>query len=109
MVEYNPALDSLFQSLADATRRDILRLLKLYEHMSISDIAIHYKMSFAGAAKHISVLESARLVRKRKKGRMQIVSLSPTAFKEMDAYLEQYRDIWDSRFNKLDIILQEKR
>lgn len=109
MVEYNQTLDSLFQSLADTTRRDMLRLLRIYEHMTISEIAIHYKMSFAGAAKHLSVLESAKLVRKRKKGRTQIVSLSPTAFKEMDAYLEDYRHLWESRFDQLDSILKEKR
>ncbi len=109
MVEYNHALDSLFQSLADATRRDMLRLLRIYDHMTVSEIAIHYKMSFAGAAKHISVLESAKLIRKRKKGRTQIISLSPTAFQQMDAYLEEYRHLWESRFDQLDTLLKEKR
>lgn len=108
MVEYNQTLDSLFQSLADATRRDMLRLLRIYDHMTISEIAVHYKMSFAGAAKHLSVLESAKLIKKRKKGRTQIVSLSPTAFKQMDAYLEEYRHLWESRFDQLDTLLKEK-
>ncbi len=108
MVEYSLSLDSLFYSLSDSTRRDMLRLLRIYDNMTISQIAIHYKMTFAGAAKHLSVLESAQLIRKRKKGRTQIVSLSPAAFKEMSSYLEGYRDMWEARFNRLDTLLNKK-
>lgn len=108
MVEYNQTLDNIFLSLADATRRDMLRLLNIYEKMTISDIALHYRMSFAGVAKHVSVLESAKLVTKQRKGRQQIVRLNASSFKTADVYLQQYQQLWQDRFDRLDILLNDK-
>lgn len=108
MVECNLILDNIFQSLADGTRRDMLRLLRIYDRMSIGEIAAHYRISFAGAAKHIKVLESAKLITKRRKGKQQIVSLSPAAFKTADQYLEDYRQLWEGRFDRLEKLLNEE-
>ncbi len=109
MVEYNSTLDNIFLSLADSTRRDMLRLLKIYEKMSIGDIALHYKMTFAGVSKHIKVLEQSSLIHKKRKGRQQIVSLNSTAFKIADTYVKQYEQLWQDRFDRLDEILKERK
>lgn len=108
MVEYNYTLDNIFLSLADSTRRDMLRLLTIYEKMSIGDIALHYKMTFAGVSKHLKVLEQAKLISKKKKGRQQIVTLNSTAFKVADTYVKQYEQLWQDRFDRLDELLKDK-
>jgi DNA-binding transcriptional ArsR family regulator len=105
MVEYDYQLDSIFLSLADSTRRDMIRLLNIYDKMSVGKIALHYKMTFAGVSKHLKVLEQAKLIVKSRKGRQQIVSLNPTAFKHADKYIKQYEQLWQERFDRLEIIL----
>lgn len=108
MVEYNTKLDLIFLSLADATRRDMLRLLDVYKTMSVGQIAAHYRMTFAGVSKHLKVLERAKLIGKKRKGKMQMVHLSSTAFQEANQYIKQYERLWNDRFDRLEILLNEK-
>lgn len=108
MVECNLELDSIFLSLSDGTRRDILRLLRLYEKLSVSDIALHYQLTYAAVSKHLKVLESARLVKKRRSGKHQIVSLATPAFKEMNDYLRDYESLWNDRFVRMEKLLISK-
>ena len=108
MVEYDVQLDAIFLSLADATRRDMLRLLKVYESLSIGEIAAHYRLTFAGVSKHLRVLESARLIVKKRKGQHRIVRLSPVAFRSADEYLRNYEVIWNKHFDQLDKFLKEE-
>lgn len=95
------SLDAIFQSLADPTRRDILRRVAKKE-MSISDIAKPYTMSFAAIAKHLSVLANAKLIIKKRKGKEQMIQLSPAAFKDATAYLQQYEKLWNNRLDSLE-------
>ena len=69
-------LDTVFHALADPTRRGMLANLALGEK-SIGELAEPFRMSFAGAAKHVKVLEGAGLVARRKAGRKQICTLKP--------------------------------
>jgi DNA-binding transcriptional ArsR family regulator len=105
MVEQSLYLDNLFGSLADPTRRDILRRLMDAQY-SIRQIAAKYDISFAAVAKHISVLEKAKLIVKERKGKEQIVSIAPATLKDASAYLTQYEALWRERFNRLDDILK---
>ena len=107
MVEYILNLDDVFQSLSDGTRRDILSRVYKCDH-TISELAVHYKMSFAAAAKHIAVLEKARLVFKRKVGKKQIVSANPKAIEFATVHLEKYEMLWRDRFDRLDNLLTTK-
>jgi len=108
MVElvFETPLDAVFGSLADPTRRDMLRRLMNCE-MSIGELAAPYDITFAAAAKHLKVLEDARLIRKRKKGRQRIVCLAPQALAQADQYLRQYRQMWQNRFDSLENYLKE--
>jgi DNA-binding transcriptional ArsR family regulator len=106
MVEYNLQLDAVFQSLADTTRRDILERVRRAE-LSVGELVSNYDFSFAAISKHLKVLEQAGLIRKRKEGRKHMVSANPAALKEADEYLEQYRRMWQSRFDKLDELLHK--
>lgn len=105
MVEYSLQLNSIFASLSDPTRRDILARVARGE-LTIGELVKHYDISFAAISKHLMVMERAKLITKRKEGRKQMVSLAPDALKSADEYLEQYRQMWQSRFDKLDAIIK---
>jgi DNA-binding transcriptional ArsR family regulator len=106
MVEYTINIDSVFASLADATRRDILRRV-LREEQSVGELAASYKpLTFAAVAKHISVLEAARLVEKKRQGRQQIISANGKAIAVAARTLTEYQVLWDRRFASLDALLK---
>lgn len=106
MVEYTYQLDSIFSSLSDATRRDIIARVARREY-SVGELVAHYHVSFAAISKHLKVLEKAKLITKRKEGKKHMVTLAPGALQSADEYLEQYRQMWEQRFKKLDAILKE--
>ena len=106
MVEYTINLDSVFSSLADPTRRNILTRV-VREPLSIGEIAEANKhISFAAVAKHIGVLEQAHLVVKKRDGRFQIISANPKALHAASRALEEYKAVWDARFDALDTLLK---
>ena len=106
MVEYIAQLDSIFSCLADPTRRDILARVAQAE-LSVSELVAKYNVSFAAISKHLSVLERANLITKRKEGKRNMVTLAPHALRSADEYLEQYRQMWEQKYTKLDAILKE--
>ncbi len=106
MVECTININTVFSSLSDTTRRDILRRV-LQRPQSIGELAERYKqMTFAAVAKHINVLESAQLVIKKRDGRHQIINANPKAINAASNILEQYQEIWEARFNALDELLK---
>lgn len=106
MVEYSLQLDSVFSSLADPTRRDILNRVARSQ-LTVSQIAQPYDMSLAAISKHLKVLEKAQLVIKRRKGKEQMVRLAPQALGDALDYLEHYRQMWESRLDSLERYLKE--
>lgn len=106
MVERNAYLDGLFGSLADPIRRDILRRL-MNAQFTVSQIAEEYDISFAAIAKHINVLEKAKLVYKHRRGKEQVVSIQPQAVKDASRYLAQYEALWNARLDALENVLKE--
>jgi DNA-binding transcriptional ArsR family regulator len=107
MVEYTLQLDSVFHSLSDPIRRDILERVT-HRELSVGELVKKYDVSFAAISKHLKVLEKARLIHKRKEGRKYMVTLDAKAMKQADEYLEQYRLMWQGRVNKLNALLQEE-
>ncbi len=106
MVEYTLQLDNIFTSLSDPIRRDILSQVARREY-SVGELVARHDISFAGISKHLKVLEKARLINKRKEGKKHMVSLAPGALKSADEYLEQYRQMWQGRYDKLNTIVNE--
>lgn len=92
MVEYSSQLDSVFGSLADPTRRDILRRVAFSE-LTISEIANPYDMSLAAVSKHIKILERAGLIVKRRKGKRYLARAVPGALAAAEEFLEQHRQL----------------
>lgn len=107
MVEYaNYTLDNIFHSLADATRRDILtRVCK--SELTISSLARDYDMSFAAVAKHLRVLEKAKLIIKLKRGKERVIVANPDSINEAMKHLEGYKRVWNERYAALDDLLKE--
>lgn len=105
MVEYTLQLDSIFSSLADATRRDILRRV-LQAELSISEIAEPYDMSLAAISKHIKILEKARLIMKRRHGKQQLITADPTTLQQATEYLYNYQTLWTDRHDVLEELLK---
>jgi len=105
MVEYNSKFDNIFASLADPTRRDILRRVTKKE-MSVKEIARPYDISFAGISKHLMVLEKAKLITKHRRGKEQLIIANPGTIKSADDYLRHYQEIWNKKFDRLDDLLK---
>ncbi|MEG3181638.1 ArsR/SmtB family transcription factor [Sphingomonas sp. LT1P40] len=99
-------LDATFHALADPTRRGMLASLKLGEK-SIGDLAQPYAMSFAGASKHVQVLERAGLVTRRKVGRTQLCRLQAAPLAEAEAWLQQWAAFWTTRLDNLENLLRD--
>ena len=108
MIERSARLDAVFGSLADTTRRDILRRVAGRE-LSVGEIAASYDMSLAAVSKHLIVLEEARLVTKRREGKLQLVGLSPVALSDATRHLERYQDIWENRLDRLARYLEKQK
>jgi DNA-binding transcriptional ArsR family regulator len=108
MVEYTLHLDSIFGSLADPTRRDILKRVA-QEELTVSEIAQAYDLTLAAVSKHLKVLEKAKLIIKRRKGKQQMVHLAPYAFKDAAQYLQWYQQLWEQRFDSLEQLLREEK
>src|SRR5258707_752604 len=99
-------LDATFHALADPTRRAILADLALGEK-SIGALAGPHAMSFAGAAKHVKVLEGAGLIARRRVGRTQLCSLEPGPLAEADRWLKQWERFWTLRLDRLEALIAE--
>ena len=107
MVQYSQArLDASFAALSDATRRGVLEQLGRGD-ASITDLAEKFHMTLTGMKKHVGVLEQAGLVRTEKVGRVRTCKLGPRRLQEETAWLERYRQLWDSRFDELDKVVDE--
>lgn len=100
MVEQKNELDSVFGSLSDPTRRDILKRVRK-KSLSVGEIARHYKLTFAAVAKHLDVLHRAKLISKSRRGNEQIVSISPSALAAASKYLGAYQQLWENRLDSL--------
>lgn len=90
-----------FHALADPTRRGMLAALALGER-SIGELAAPFAMTFAGAAKHIKVLEGAGLVSRRKAGRHHYCSLNARPLEEAERWIRQWEAFWSGRLDALE-------
>ena len=106
MVEYR--LDATFHALSDPTRRGMLATLALGEK-SIGELAEPYAMSFAGASKHVRVLEGAGLVQRRKVGRTQLCRLHAEPLGEAQLWLRQWERFWNVRLDRLEALIAAEK
>ena len=94
----------IFQAIADPTRRAILTLIAL-QTMTPNAIAEHFDTTRQAVSKHLRILTECELVKQEQQGREIYYSLEIEKMKEIDKWLEQFREIWETRFNQLDNVL----
>jgi DNA-binding transcriptional ArsR family regulator len=107
MVQYSRAsFDASFAAISDATRRGVLEQLGRSD-ASITDLAVKFRMTLTGMKKHVGVLERAGLVTTEKVGRVRTCRLGTRRLEEETAWLERYHQVWDSRFDELDKVVED--
>jgi DNA-binding transcriptional ArsR family regulator len=107
MVKYSDRhLDATFGALSDATRRGILARLAQGE-ASVSDLAAPFDISLPGVAKHLRVLERAKLITRRKEGRINRCRLVAESMKDAAEWIDRYRQFWEQQFDALARFLEE--
>jgi DNA-binding transcriptional ArsR family regulator len=94
----------IFQAVADPTRRAIMVLIAL-QAMTPNAIAENFHTTRQAVSKHLRILTECELVKQEQKGREIYYSLEIEKMKEIDIWMEQFRKIWESRFNQLDSLL----
>src|ERR671932_432955 len=101
-------LDMTFSALADPTRRGMLASLALGEK-SISDLAEPLAISFAGASKHVKVLEDAGLIARRKVGRTHLISIDAKPLEEAERWMRQWERFWTNRLDRLEALIERDK
>jgi DNA-binding transcriptional ArsR family regulator len=96
----------IFQAIADPTRRAIIALVAI-NAMTPNALAEHFDTSRQAVSKHLRILTECEVVTAEQRGREVYYKLEIEKMKEIDRWLEQYRKIWESRFEQLDVLLAE--
>ena len=96
----------IFQAIADPTRRAILALLAL-QAMTPNAIAEHFHTSRQAISKHIKILNECSMLEQQQTGREIYYYFNPQKMKEVDKWLEQFRQKWESRYTNLDAVLKQ--
>lgn len=99
-------LSATFAALADPTRRAILAHLAKGE-ASVTELAKPFEMSLPAISKHLKVLERAGLITRGREAQWRPCQLNAQALKDVDNWLEQYRQFWEESLDRLDDYLHE--
>lgn len=94
----------IFQAIADPTRRAIITLIAVHA-MTPNAIAEHFDSTRQAVSKHLQILMECDLVKPKPVGREIYYQLEIDKMKEIDKWLNQFRKIWENRFNQLDDVL----
>ena len=95
----------VFQAIADPTRRAIIALVAV-QAMTPNVLAEHFETSRQAISKHLRILTECELVTTKPQGREIYYQLDLAKMKEIDVWLEQFRKIWEHRYNELDTLLE---
>lgn len=99
-----PMRRDIFQAISDPTRRAIIALIAV-QAMTPNALAEHFDTSRQAVSKHLQILTECEVVRQQQRGREIYYQLEIDKMKEIDQWLEQFRRIWETRFNQLDDLL----
>ena len=99
-------IDSVFNALADSSRRKILTMLTDKE-MKVNDIAGHFKFSRPAVSKHLRILENSKLVIPRWDGRERYFRTNPKPLKQVEKWLENFDKFWDVKLSSLKNFIEK--
>jgi len=95
----------VFQAISDPTRRAILSLIAI-SSMTPNSIAEHFDSSRQTISKHIQILTECQLLKQEQSGREIYYHLNPKKMKEVSDWVEQFRELWEGRLNRMDNVLK---
>jgi DNA-binding transcriptional ArsR family regulator len=96
----------IFQAIADPTRRAIITLIAIHA-MTPNAIAEHFDTTRQAVSKHLRILTECELITQKQQGREIYYQLEVNKMKEVDKWLNQFRKIWEARFDQLDEVLSK--
>lgn len=99
---------STIQTLADPSRFRIVELLRNGER-AVNDIVHQVEIDQSGVSRHLRILQQAGFVRMRPDGQRRIYSLCPQPFRDLDAWIGRYRQLWEGRLDKFGEAIARKR
>ena len=98
----------VFQAIADPNRRAILSLLAR-QRMTLNGVAENFRISRPAVSKHIRILKECGLVIVIPQGRERYCEVRFDKLNEVTEWVEQYRQIWEARFDRLDVLLEQMK
>ena len=98
----------LFASLADPMRRRIVELLRGHEK-PVNDIVAELDIHQSGVSRHLRILNDAGFVSVRADGPRRLYALRAEPFRELDAWISRYRDLWEGRLDRLGAELERRK
>ena len=99
-------LSNTLSALADPTRRAILARLSKGE-ATVNELAEPFAMSLPAVSKHLKVLERAKLISRSRTAQGRPCKLEPEPLQKVNNWLEEYRDLWEGRLDRLEDYLRE--
>src|SRR5262245_12210525 len=98
----------IFQAIADPTRRALISLI-LVQAMTPNALAEQFDSSRQAVSKHIQILKECGIIKSKQIGREIYYQVDTNKFKEVDKWLEPFREMWQNRFRKLDNVLAQMK
>jgi|SRR5579884_1568108 len=99
-------LDASFFALSDATRRAILLRLAKGE-ATVNELTQQFSISQPAISRHLKVLENAGLIRRGRNAQRRPAAIDPHSLQEINRWIERYREIWETAYQRLDHALAE--
>ena len=97
-----------FLTLADPTRRRVVDALRAGERQ-VNDLVATVGIHQSGVSRHLRILSEAGFVTMRPDGPRRLYSLKPEPFREIDAWLGAYRQLWDARLDRFGTALEARQ
>ena len=97
----------LFETLSDPSRRRIVEALRQGEQQ-VGDLVRHAGIHQSGVSRHLRILHESGFVSVRPDGQRRLYSLRPEPFRELEAWLAGYRQLWEARLDRFGAALEER-
>jgi DNA-binding transcriptional ArsR family regulator len=109
MVNNQSRITAVFAALADPTRRRILVRLSSHGEGQVTELAKPFRISAPAISRHLRVLEKARLIGRKRQGRMHMIRVRADGLKPAQNWMAQCAAGWDFSFDKLDELLRNEQ
>ena len=98
----------VFAALADRTRLQIVERLSSSGEAQVTELARPFRISMPAISRHLRVLENARLIQRRRHGRLHLIRTRRAGLRELKRWMAHYAAGWDSSFDALDELLKKE-